>query len=81
MSPLTAQQKRLLDYLRSCELCPSFSEMRDAIGLSSKSGVYRLIAALEERGYIRRLHNRTRAIELTNGSPPVIMVPLRGRIS
>jgi len=43
---------------------PSFDEMRDALGLASKSGVHRLVSGLEERGYIRRLDNRARAIEI-----------------
>ncbi len=45
-------------------VCPSFEEMREALALQSKSGVHRLIGALEERGYLRRLPNRARAIEL-----------------
>jgi len=45
-------------------VCPSFEEMRGALDLQSKSGVHRLIGALEERGYLRRLPNRARAIEL-----------------
>lgn len=44
--------------------CPSFDEMREALGLKSKSGVHRLVIALEERGHLRRLPNRARAIEL-----------------
>ena len=64
MIPLTAKQKELLDYLRGREICPSFEEMKEALGLKSKSGVHRLISALEERGYIRRAINRARAIEL-----------------
>src|SRR5262249_62204447 len=43
---------------------PSFDEMRDALALRSKSGIHRLITALEERGFIRRLPNRARAIEV-----------------
>lgn len=43
---------------------PSFDEMKDALGLKSKSGVHRLITALEERGFIRRLHHRARALEI-----------------
>lgn len=73
MIPLTGKQKRLLEYLRSCDECPSFDEMRDALTLKSKSGVHRLIAALEERGYIRRIPNRARAIELVHD--PKIPVP------
>ena len=43
---------------------PSFDEMKDALDLRSKSGIHRLITALEERGFIRRLPNRARAIEV-----------------
>lgn len=64
MIPLTSKQKELLDYLRSCDTCPSFHEMREALGLKSKSGVHRLITALEERGYIKRIPNHARCIEL-----------------
>ena len=65
---LTAKQRALLTYLNGYleehKLSPSFDEMRAALGLASKSGVHRLISALEERGYIRRLPNRARAIEI-----------------
>lgn len=64
MRPLTASQYELLEFLRSCESCPSFQEMQEALGLKSKSGVHRLINALEERGYIKRIANRARCIEL-----------------
>ena len=64
MNPLTAKQQELLDYLRLCERAPSFEEMKNALGLKSKSGVHRLVNALEQRGYIRRLVNHARAIEL-----------------
>jgi len=47
---------------------PSFDEMRNALGLASKSGVHRLVSGLEERGYIRRLANRARAIEILKQS-------------
>ena len=43
---------------------PSFDEMKDALDLKSKSGIHRLITALEERGFIRRLPNRARALEV-----------------
>jgi SOS-response transcriptional repressor LexA len=66
MIPLTAKQNELLAYLRACETTPSFEEMKVALGLRSKSGVHRLIEALEERGYIRRARNRARAIELVD---------------
>lgn len=65
---LTHQQSRLLEYLKSYagrdNISPSFQEMSEAIGLRSKAGVHRLISGLEERGFIRRLHGRARAIEV-----------------
>jgi repressor LexA len=64
MMPLTRQQKQLLDYLKACDECPSFHEMQAALGLKSKSGVHRLITALEERGCIKRIPNRARCIEV-----------------
>jgi repressor LexA len=64
MIPLTAKQRDLLAFLQSCGRTPSFDEMRLALGLRSKSGVHRLIEGLEERGFIRRVPNRARAIEL-----------------
>jgi repressor LexA len=44
---------------------PSFDEMKEALDLASKSGIHRLITALEERGFIRRLAHRARALEVT----------------
>lgn len=64
MIPLTEKQAELLRYLRSCETCPNFDEMMEALHLKSKSGVHRLISALEERGYIKRIPNRARCIEI-----------------
>ena len=65
---LTIKQRELLNFLRDYEhkhqASPSFDEMRQAIGLASKSGIHRLISGLEERGFIRRLANRARAIEI-----------------
>lgn len=66
-SGLTHMQAELLSFLRHRDAegnTPSFDEMRDALGLASKSGVHRLVTALEERGYLRRLPNRSRAIEV-----------------
>ena len=64
---LTRKQSELLEYLTTHlsmnDVPPSFDEMRDALGLASKSGIHRLVSGLEERGYIRRLPNRARAIE------------------
>ncbi len=65
---LTSKQHELLrfihDRLGSSGISPSFDEMREALALKSKSGVHRLISALEERGFIRRLPNRARALEV-----------------
>lgn len=65
---LTTKQKELLVFidarLRETGVPPSFEEMKEALALQSKSGVHRLIMALEERGFIRRLPHRARAIEV-----------------
>ncbi len=65
---LTAKQRELLVFidrkLEESGISPSFEEMKDALDLKSKSGVHRLISALEERGFIRRLANRARALEV-----------------
>jgi len=65
---LTAKQHELLLFidsrLKDSGISPSFDEMREALDLKSKSGVHRLISALEERGFIRRLPNRARALEV-----------------
>lgn len=65
---LTAKQHELLLFiarrLEATGISPSFEEMKDALDLKSKSGVHRLISALEERGFIRRLPNRARALEV-----------------
>jgi repressor LexA len=65
---LTRKQFELLRFiherLTEAGVPPSFDEMKDALDLRSKSGIHRLITALEERGFIRRLPNRARAIEV-----------------
>ena len=65
---LTAKQHELLLFiqkrLEQTGISPSFEEMKEALDLKSKSGVHRLISALEERGFIRRLPNRARALEV-----------------
>jgi repressor LexA len=65
---LTTKQKELLVFinarLQDTGVPPSFDEMKEALALQSKSGVHRLIIALEERGFIRRLPHRARAIEV-----------------
>ena len=83
---LTAKQRDLLIFidrrLKESGISPSFDEMREALDLKSKSGVHRLISALEERGFIRRLPNRARALEVvklpeTTPATPSNVVPLR----
>src|SRR4028118_956283 len=65
---LTRKQHELLTYIHAHlgenGVSPSFEEMKEALDLKSKSGVHRLISALEERGFIRRLPNRARALEV-----------------
>jgi repressor LexA len=65
---LTSKQHELLRFiherLEASGVSPSFEEMKEALDLKSKSGVHRLIGALEERGFIRRLANRARALEV-----------------
>jgi repressor LexA len=65
---LTRKQHELIrfiqDRLEETGISPSFEEMKEALDLKSKSGVHRLISALEERGFIRRLPNRARALEV-----------------
>ncbi|MDE2619143.1 MAG: transcriptional repressor LexA [Sphingomonadales bacterium] len=65
---LTRKQHELIRFIQArleeTGVSPSFEEMKDALDLRSKSGVHRLISALEERGFIRRLPNRARALEV-----------------
>jgi len=65
---LTPKQQQLLSFIQTRleerGVSPSFEEMKDALDLRSKSGIHRLINALEERGFIRRLPNRARALEV-----------------
>ena len=84
---LTRKQHELLcfinDRLSETGVSPSFEEMKEALDLKSKSGVHRLISALEERNFIRRLPNRARALEIlrlpdavkTNAAKPNIQTP------
>lgn len=66
---LTRKQHELLTFidrhLRESGFSPSFEEMKEGLQLKSKSGIHRLISALEERGFLRRRHNRARALEVT----------------
>ena len=87
---LTRKQHELLLYidtrLNETGISPSFEEMKEALDLKSKSGVHRLISALVERGFIRRLPNRARALEVlkipeakkgATASAPASVAPLR----
>jgi repressor LexA len=83
---LTRKQMELLTYvnerLKESGVPPSFDEMKDALDLRSKSGIHRLIKALEERGFIKRLPNRARAIEvirLPEAMQPNLAAQNRGR--
>jgi len=85
---LTAKQRELLIFidnrLNESGISPSFNEMREALELKSKSGVHRLISALEERGFIRRLPNRARALEvlkLPEVRPAATVTPLRPAVA
>ncbi|HVT53987.1 MAG TPA: transcriptional repressor LexA [Dongiaceae bacterium] len=82
---LTRKQRELLQFIQErladTGISPSFDEMKDALGLKSKSGVHRLITGLEERGFIRRLPHRARALEVTRLSDDQVnrMEPAPGR--
>src|SRR5215468_10868989 len=76
---LTRKQLELLMFvherLKETGVPPSFDEMKDALNLRSKSGIHRLIRALEERSFIRRLPNRARALEVVRMPERVIAPP------
>ena len=78
---LTRKQHELLCFiherLAETGVSPSFEEMKDALDLKSKSGVHRLIRALEERSFIRRLPNRARALEVLRMPEGVIPTDAR----
>jgi repressor LexA len=81
---LTTKQKELLlfihERIKADGVSPSFDEMKEALNLASKSGIHRLIVALEERGFIRRLANRARALEVLKMPDSVTpAAPPRGR--
>jgi repressor LexA len=82
---LTRKQHELLRFiherLRESGVPPSFDEMKDALDLKSKSGIHRLIMALEERGFIRRLPNRARALEVIKLPDVNLSAAARGRFS
>ena len=88
---LTKKQKILFEYLDKyidgSGISPSFEEMKQALGLKSKSGIHRLITSLEERCYIRRIKHKARAMEITkklyqnNSNETSYEIPLLGAIA
>lgn len=74
MTPMTMAQAELLSFIERYTsenngVAPTFEEMKQALGVASKSGIHRLVCALEERGRIRRLRDRARAIEVIAAPP------------
>ena len=92
---LTIKQKELLDYIKKVNkehgISPSYEEMKNKLSLKSKSGIHRIISALEERGFIKKLANKARAIEIVTSEKnytsknenivKVIEIPLYGKIA
>lgn len=78
---LTRKQRDLLlfinDYIQKTGLSPSFEEMKDGLDLRSKSGIHRLINALVERGFLERLPNKARALEVKKLPENVVQMPSR----
>jgi len=87
---LTIKQKKLLDYIKSYyqdkDLFPTFDEMKDSLSIKSKSGIYKLLSSLEDKGYIRKTPHKARAIELndfkkSNIETDKTNLPFLGRIA
>jgi len=90
---LTKKQKELFDYLSNYiaknSISPSFEEMKNAVNLKSKSGIHRLITSLEQRGFIKRLKHKARAMEITKtltnndntNNFKSVVIPLLGSIA
>ena len=87
---LTIKQKKLLDYIKSYyqdkDLFPTFDEMKDNLSIKSKSGIYKLLSSLEDKGYIRKTPHKARAIELndfkkSNIETDKTNLPFLGRIA
>ena len=89
---LTKKQKELFDYLKEYishnQISPSFEEMKEAVNLKSKSGIHRLITSLEQRGFIKRLKHRARAMEIIEKEQNInplymesVNIPLIGTIA
>ena len=81
---LTKKQNELFvylnNYISSNEISPSFEEMKNAVNLKSKSGIHRLITSLEQRGYIKRLKHKARAMEITKDLPNKNVKPINSSI-
>src|SRR4051812_27937287 len=88
---LTRKQHELLMFIheriKETGVSPSFDEMKEALDLASKSGIHRLITALEERGFLRRLPHRARALEVvklpqqaTTAAPPKGRSPFKPQL-
>ena len=89
---LTKQQDKLFNFLKNYfskkNIMPNFDEMKDALDLKSKSGIHRLLNGLEERGYIKKMVNRARAIEIikpnitrNKSHDEIVSLPLLGQIA
>ena len=94
---LTKKQKELFeyltDYISKNSISPSFEEMKDAVKLKSKSGIHRLVTSLEQRGFIKRLKHKARAMEIikslknnftnykTDNANNAVSIPLLGSIA
>ena len=92
---LTKKQKELLDYIKLVNkeygISPSYEEMKNKLSLKSKSGIHRIISALEERGFIKKLANKARAIEIVTSEKnytskneniaKLVEIPLYGKIA
>lgn len=81
---LTRKQHELLlfidRHLKATGFSPSFEEMKDGLQLRSKSGIHRLISALEERGFLRRRHHRARALEVMRLPNEAMMAPIVAQV-
>ena len=87
---LTIKQKQLLDYIKIYyekeKLFPTFDEMKNSLSIKSKSGIYKLLSSLEEKGFIKKIPHKARALELTNSNNNLqntseTDVPFLGRIA
>lgn len=72
MTGLTSRQRELLAYISERDICPSYEEMRKALGAASLNSIARLVGQLEDRGRIHRLPRRARAIEVIPQRPVMI---------